>query len=168
VFGWAQARQTLPAWYGLGTALESCCKDEKKRLEALRRMFHEWPFFRALLSNTQMALMKSRMDIAAEYAELCRDAAVREQVFGLIEREHQRTVEWIKRIAEIDELLEETPLLKTSLARRDPYLDPLNHIQLELINRYRDPQTSDSEREASLDPLLRSINAIAGGMRNTG
>jgi phosphoenolpyruvate carboxylase len=168
VFGWAQARQTLPAWYGLGTALESCCKDEKNRLEALRRMFHEWPFFRALLSNTQMALMKSRMDIAAEYAELCRDAAVREQVFGLIEREHQRTVEWIKRIAEIDELLEETPLLKTSLARRDPYLDPLNHIQLELINRYRDPQTSDSEREASLDPLLRSINAIAGGMRNTG
>jgi phosphoenolpyruvate carboxylase len=168
VFGWAQARQTLPAWYGLGTALESCCKDEKNRLEALRRMFHEWPFFRALLSNTQMALMKSRMDIAAEYAELCRDAAVREQVFGLIEREHQRTVKWVKRIAEIDELLEETPLLKTSLARRDPYLDPLNHIQLELINRYRDPQTSDSEREASLDPLLRSINAIAGGMRNTG
>ena len=168
VFGWAQARQTLPAWYGLGTALETCCKDQKKHLKVLRKMFDEWPFFRALLSNTQMALMKSRMDIAAEYAELCRDASVREQVFGLIEREHERTVKWIKQIAEIDELLEETPLLMTSLARRDPYLDPLNHIQLELINRYRDPESSDSEREASLDPLLRSINAIAGGMRNTG
>jgi phosphoenolpyruvate carboxylase len=168
VFGWAQARQTLPAWYGLGTALETCCSDEKKRINTLRRMFKEWPFFRAILSNTQMALMKSRMDIAGEYAELCLDPTVRKTVFGKIEGEYERTVRWIKRIAEVDELLEETPLLKTSLARRDPYLDPLNHIQLELLMRYRDPQTSDNEREASLDPLLRSINAIAGGMRNTG
>ena len=168
VFGWAQARQTLPAWYGLGSALESCCKNESKRLGNLRRMFREWPFFRALLSNTQMALMKSRMDIAAEYAGLCTDPTVRDTVFGKIEAEYWRTVKWIKRIAEIDELLNETPLLKSSLARRDPYLDPLNHIQLELLTRYRDPDTSESEREATLDPLLRSINAIAGGMRNTG
>jgi phosphoenolpyruvate carboxylase len=168
VFGWAQARQTLPAWYGLGSALESCCDNEKKRVKLLRRMFRDWPFFRALLSNTQMALCKSSMNIAAEYAELCQDPDTRERVFGKIEAEYRRTVKWIKRIAEIDELLDETPLLKTSLGRRDPYLDPLNHIQLELLNRYRSPETSDNEREASLDPLLRSINAIAGGMRNTG
>ena len=168
VFGWAQARQTLPAWYGLGSALEGCCEGNKKRLSILREMYRDWPFFRALLGNTQMALAKSSMEIAAEYADLCRDEQVRKVVFSLIEAEYKRTVSWILKIAEIDELLDENPLLKTSLARRDPYLDPLNHIQLELLSRYRNPEASDTEREASLDPLLRSINAIAGGMRNTG
>ena len=131
-------------------------------------MYRDWPFFRALLSNTQMALFKSRMDIAAEYADLCVDSRTRDTVFPLIEAEYRRTVKWVCRIAGIDELLDETPLLKRSLARRDPYLDPLNHIQLELLQRYRDPATRDIDRDASLDPLLRSINAIAGGMRNTG
>ncbi|MCB1923975.1 MAG: phosphoenolpyruvate carboxylase [Gammaproteobacteria bacterium] len=168
VFGWAQARQTLPAWYGLGTALEGCCDDEKKRLKTLRAMYRDWPFFRALLSNTQMALFKSRMDIAREYADLCNDRETGERVFGLIEQEYRRTVRWLRKVAEIDELLDENPLLKTSLTRRDPYLDPLNHIQLELLERYRSPETRERDREASLDPLLRSINAIAGGMRNTG
>jgi phosphoenolpyruvate carboxylase len=168
VFGWAQARQTLPAWYGLGSALEGCCQKEKKRLKVLREMYRDWPFFRALLSNTQMALSKSRMDIAREYADLCHDEETREKVFGLIQAEYRRTVNWICKIAEIDELLDENPLLKRSLTRRDPYLDPLNHIQLELLQRFRSPDTRDSDRDASLDPLLRSINAIAGGMRNTG
>ncbi len=168
VFGWAQARQTLPAWYGLGTALETCCQDQQGRLETLREMYHRWPFFRALLSNTQMALVKSRMDIARGYAELCSDQQTRDTVFSLIEAEYQRTCKWIYKVAGINELLDENPLLKTSLERRDPYLDPLNHIQLELLHRYRDPETREVDREASLDPLLRSINAIAGGMRNTG
>jgi phosphoenolpyruvate carboxylase len=168
VFGWAQARQTLPAWYGLGSALEVCCSGEKKRLKQLRQMYRDWPFFRALLSNTQMALFKSRMDIAREYAELCADPQTRDTVFGLIEAEYWRTVKWIRRIAGIDELLDDNPLLKTSLTRRDLYLDPLNHIQLELLQRYRDETARESDRDASLDPLLRSINAIAGGMRNTG
>ena len=167
VFGWAQARQTLPAWYGLGAALEGCCSN-KQRLKTLRRMYRDWPFFRALLDNTQMALVKSRMDIAGEYAELCSDEQIRETVFGLIEEEYRRTEKWIRKVARIDELLDENPLLKTSLRRRDPYLDPLNHIQLELLQRYRNPEARDVDREASLDPLLRSINAIAGGMRNTG
>lgn len=168
VFGWAQARQTLPAWYGIGSALEGCCSNEKKRLKTLRRMYREWPFFRALLGNTQMALFKSHMDIAAEYAGLCSDKAVRHAVFTKIEAEYKLTVKWILRIAEIDELLGDNPLLKLSLSRRDPYLDPLNHIQLELLERYRDSGTRETDREASLDPLLRTINAIAGGMRNTG
>ncbi|HPR06739.1 MAG TPA: phosphoenolpyruvate carboxylase, partial [Denitromonas sp.] len=168
VFGWAQARQTLPAWYGLGSALEGCCDDQKKRLKSLREMYRDWPFFRALLSNTQMALFKSRMDIAREYAELCGDPKTRDTVFDMIESEYQRTEKWIRKIAQIDELLDENPLLKTSLTRRDPYLDPLNHIQLELLHRYRSKDTREGDREASLDPLLRSINAIAGGMRNTG
>lgn len=168
VFGWAQARQTLPAWYGLGSALEGCCAGEKKHVRLLREMYRDWPFFRALLSNTQMALFKSRMDIAREYAELCSNEEDCREVFELIEAEYRRTTKWIRKIAQIDELLDDNPLLKTSLSRRDAYLDPLNHIQLELLERYRSPETRELDREASLDPLLRSINAIAGGMRNTG
>ena len=168
VFGWAQSRQTIPAWYGLGSALENCCTAEKKRLKTLRQMYRDWPYFRALLSNTQMALFKSSMDIAREYADLCSDRETGERVFELINSEYRRTTKWVKKIVDIDELLDDTPLLKMSLTRRDPYLDPLNHIQLELLERYRDAGTRDTEREASLDPLLRSINAIAGGMRNTG
>jgi len=168
VFGWAQARQTLPGWYGLGSALEGCCAGDRKRLKLLRQMHRDWPFFRALLSNTQMALFKSRMDIAQEYAELCGDEENGREVFAMIEAEFLRTVKWIRKVAQIDELLDENPLLKTSLSRRDAYLDPLNHIQLALLERYRSPETRELDRQASLDPLLRSINAIASGMRNTG
>ena len=168
VFGWAQARQTLPGWYGLGSALEHCCAGRRKRLKLLREMYRKWPFFRALLSNTQMALFKSRMDIAREYSELCSDEANCSEVFRMIEAEYERTVKWIRKVAQIDELLDDNPLLKTSLSRRDAYLDPLNHIQLELLERYRNPDTRELDRDASLDPLLRTINAIAGGMRNTG
>lgn len=168
VFGWAQSRQTLPAWYGIGSALREWCKQDPGHLKQLRHMYRQWPFFRALLSNTQMALFKSQMDIAAEYAELYGDAARRKEVFELIRCEYRDAVHWITRIAQIDELLDDSPLLKTSLTRRDPYLDPLNHIQLELLSRYRDPARAEGERQANLDPLLRSINAIAGGMRNTG
>jgi len=168
VFGWAQARQTLPAWYGIGTALEAWRKTHPGRLKQLRRMYREWPFFHALLSNTQMALYKSNMAIAEQYATLCPDPDTGHHVFQEIHAEYERTRRQILQIAEIDELLDETPILKLSLSRRDAYLDPLNHIQLGLLRRYRDPSLSEEERALWLTPLLRSINAISAGMRNTG
>lgn len=168
VFGWAQARQTLPAWYGIGTALSDWRGDDPARLDQLRSMYEEWPFFKSLLSNTQMALFKSQMNIAREYADLCLDKKMADHVYSLIEQEYRRTCDEIILIAGIESLLDENPILQRSLSRRDPYLDPLNHIQLELINRYRGQDSADSEKEATLDPLLRSINAIAAGMRNTG
>ena len=168
VFGWAQARQTLPAWYGLGAALEGCCGEDGEQLKILRKLYEEWPFFRSLLNNTQMALSKSDMHIASEYAELAEDQTTAQQVFTLIREEYERTCKWVLKISGNKELLDETPLLKISLVRRNPYLDPLNHIQLALLKRYRDETLDESEREIQLDPLLRSINAIAGGMRNTG
>ena len=168
VFGWAQARQTLPGWYGIGTALAEWRGDSPARLKQLREMYQDWPFFRALLSNTQMALFKSDMDIAAEYAELCLDKQTRTDVFGVIKDEYLRTRDEILRIEEIDELLDVNPVLKFSLGRRDPYLDALNHIQLDLIRRYREPLAEETERDITLDPLLRTINAIATGIRNTG
>ena len=168
VFGWAQARQTLPAWYGLGSALEDYCEADPNNLRKLRKLYRYWPFFRNLLGNTQMALFKSDMMIAEEYAELVHDQNAARQVFKLISKEYQRTCKWVLKVAEIDELLDENPVLKLSLGRRDPYLDPLNHIQLALLKRYRDENLDEAERDLQLDPLLRSINAIAGGMRNTG
>lgn len=167
VFGWAQARQTLPAWYGLGSALQAYCEDPHN-LETLRALYAEWPFFRALLNNTQMALFKSDMRIAAEYARLAEDQATAQVIFGLIRDEYERTCKWVLQVTGNKELLDDTPLLKLSLSRRDPYLDPLNHIQLSLLRRYRDDALDEAEREIQLDPLLRSINAIAAGMRNTG
>jgi len=164
VFGWAQSRQTMPAWYGLGAALDRWCRDQPENFEYLQQLYEEWPFFRALLSNTQMALVKASMTIAREYADLCEDAEAADRVYDMIRQEYELTREWICRIAGIDELLDENPLLQMSLMRRDPYLDPLNHIQLELLTRYRDERLPEAEREANLDPLLRSINAIAASL----
>jgi len=168
VFGWAQSRHTLPAWYGLGIALESYAGNSQKRLDELRRLYANWPFFRNLLSNTQMALFKSDMDIAREYADLMQNQEEADAIYGMITEEFERCTHWILKIAELDELLDDNDLLKRSLSRREPYLDPLNHIQLALIRRYRDQEQDEDERERQLDPLLRSINAIAAGMRNTG
>jgi phosphoenolpyruvate carboxylase len=168
VFGWGQSRHTLPGWYGIGTALEQWRRGEPDRLARLQRMHAEWPFFSSLLSNAQMALFKGDMDIAAGYATLCRDPGKRLRVQSAIEEEYRRTRRQIMDITGLHALLDDNPLLKLSLSRRDPYLVPLNHIQLVLLRRYREERLSPEERERWFTPLLRSINAIAAGLRNTG
>jgi phosphoenolpyruvate carboxylase len=168
VFGWAQSRHTIPAWYGIGSSLKKWLGKDAQRLEKLQEMYKKWPFFHALLSNTQMALFKAEMRIAAEYAELCEDPAVAQSVYGRIKGEYEHTTRNILKVAQITTLLEESPILELSLTRREPYLDPLNHIQITLLKRYRDESLSDADRDIWLEPLLRSINAIAAGMRNTG
>lgn len=168
VFGWAQSRHTLPAWYGIGSALQQWCKDDPKRLEELRTMYRQWPFFRALLSNTQMSLFKADMKIAGEYAGLCSDRKLAAKVYGMIGEEYQRTIEHTLDVAKAKQLIEENPVLALSLTRRNPYLDPLSHIQITLLQRSRNPNLGVEEQAAWLNPLLRSINAIAAGMRNTG
>ncbi len=168
VFAWAQSRHTLPAWYGIGIALETWCKGDAQRLKTLRAMYHDWPFFHAFLSNTQMALFKADMGIAREYAALCHDPAVGERVYHMIRGEYERTVREVLKVVEADHLLKDNPPLALSLSRRNPYLDPLNAIQVTLLKRHRDFSTPEPQRQSWLAPLLRSINAIAAGMRNTG
>jgi phosphoenolpyruvate carboxylase len=168
VFGWAQARHTLPAWYGIGTALERWRGGDPERLETLKAMYRHWPFFRAMLSNVQMTLFKADMTIAREYAELVSDPALRERVYGLVRTEYERTLREVLAAASSARLLDENPALQFTLARRNPYLDPLNHIQIALLKRYRADPGSEESPSVWLDPLLRSINAIAAGMRNTG
>lgn len=168
VFGWAQSRHTLPAWYGIGTALEQYRQNDPVKLAQLQKMYLEWPFFRAMLSNTQMALYKADPNIAGEYAKLCKDKETGERIYTLFLEEFNRTFKQVLHITGCQRLLEHNPLLELSLKRRNPYLDPLNHIQLTLLKRYRDETQSEEDRDMWLNPLLRSINAIAAGMRNTG
>jgi phosphoenolpyruvate carboxylase len=165
VFGWAQSRHTLPAWYGLGAALEQWRRGDPARLQS---MYREWPFFRVLLSNIQMALFKGEMNIAREYTRLASDRQAAETIFNNIREEYRRTVTQVLNVCDIQLLLQESPSLGLSLYRRNPYLDPLNNIQVTLLSRYRDPGFPEDQRERWLHPLLRSISAIASGMRNTG
>ncbi len=136
------------------------------RLAKLQKMYQDWPFFRTLLANAQMALYKTEIGIAREYAGLCRDPGLRQHVFELIALRHSRAVTQIMQVANQVSLLENTPELAVSLTHRNHYLDPLNHIQVVLLRKLRE---ADGEGESPwLEPLLRSINAIAAGMRNTG
>ncbi len=168
VFGWAQSRHTLPAWYGIGTALEDWLKQHPQQLGKLQDMYHDWPFFRALLSNSQMALFKADMHIAESYVSLCHDQDTAQPIINTIDAEYNRTVNNVLQIAQLDELMADTPRLALSLKRRTPYLDPLNQIQVTLLKRFRDETQEEESRNQWLNPLLRTINAIAAGMRNTG
>jgi len=167
VFGWAQSRHTLPAWYGIGTALKGFVEADPAGLERLRAMYREWPFFRSLLSNVQMSLNKADMEISEEYARLC-DHANTMTIYRAVADEFALTVAGVKQVAQIETLLEDNQPLALSLSRRRPYIDPINHIQVRLLKHYRSESVWDAEQESWLTPLMRSINAIASGMRNTG
>lgn len=168
IFAWAQSRQTFPAWYGIGFSLATWCAGKPERLDTLQTMYRDWPFFRNLLSNAQMALSKSDMAIAKEYAGLCVDPETGKRIYGLIVGEYQHCVDWILAIANAKQLLEENPVLAASLNRRNAYLGPLNIIQVFLLRQVRSVDAENNEDNPWLKPLLRSINAIAAGMRNTG
>lgn len=169
VFGWAQSRHTLPAWYGIGTALAQFRAADPANTALLERMYDEWPAFRSLLSNVQMALYKARMDTAQEYAQLASDQDNAQKIYTDICTEYNNTVNEVLKVARLQSLMEETPLLQYSLQRREPYLDPLNHIQIMLIKRHRQyAQEQQTVESPWLPVMLRTINAIAAGMRNTG
>ncbi len=167
VFGWAQSRHTFPAWYGIGSALSHFIDGRPEGLMQLQAMHREWPFFRGLLSNVQMSLAKADMEIAEEYARLC-DHPNAMGIYRAVADEFALTLATVKQVAQIETLLEDNPTLALSLSRRRPYMDPINHIQVRMLKRYRSESVWDAEQESWLTPLMRSINAIASGMRNTG
>jgi len=164
VFSWSQCRVMLPGWYGFGSAVESWVEREGRPLEVLRSMHERWPFFRTLLSNIDMVLAKTDLGIASRYAELVPDRALRERVFGMIASEWQRTRTWLRAITERTEFLEDNPTLARSIRNRFPYLDPLNHLQIELLKRYRSGDTDDRTKRA----IHLTINGVAAGLRNSG
>jgi len=167
VFGWAQSRNGLPAWYGLGSALEAIA-DEEGGLEKLQTMYQTWPFFKALVNNAQLAMAKSEPIIAKRYAELCADASIKKMVFDTIHAEFTLSANFCLKVSGNRYLLEHDMPQAVSLASRNPYLDPINFIQILLLGRYRAAEGDEQEKQAWLDPLLRTINAVANGIRNTG
>ncbi len=162
VFAWTQNRCLLPAWYGCGTAFEAA------DLDALRRLHREWPFFRSLVENLEMTLAKSSLDIAEGYLGLVDPGPDGERLFATIAAEHERTVAAVLSIVGTRELLDRHPVVQRSIRLRNPYVDPMNAIQIELLRRYRDPDATEDERERVRRPLLRSIAGISAALRNTG
>jgi len=165
VFSWSLARMMLPGWYGFGTAVEGFLTQRGDGgLALLREMHRGWPFFRALLSNMDMVLAKADIHIAARYAELVPDAQLRSHIFGRIQDELQRSVGHLLAITGQGELLESNPPLARSFRNRRPYIDPLNHLQVESLRRFRAGEQDDKTKRA----ILLSINGIAAGLRNSG
>jgi phosphoenolpyruvate carboxylase len=165
VFSWSLARMMLPGWYGFGSAVEQwMSKEGDAGLDLLREMYQTWPFFHALLSNMDMVLAKSDIDIASRYAELVNDAQLRQRIFGTIEEEWHRTVHWLLKVTGQQTLLESNPALARSLQSRSPYIDPLNHLQVDLLRAYRKGSADDSFKRA----ILLTINGITAGLRNSG
>jgi phosphoenolpyruvate carboxylase len=165
VFSWAQCRLMLPGWYGFGSAVESWIKEHPdKGMPFLKELYRGWPFFRTLLSNMDMVLAKSSIAIASRYAELVSDVALRESIFGRIRREWQTSIDMLLKIMGQERLLQGNPLLERSIRNRFPYLDPLNHVQVELLKEHR----AQNPDEQVLRGIQITINGISAGLRNSG
>jgi phosphoenolpyruvate carboxylase len=164
VFSWAQCRLMLPGWYGFGSAVDGYLKANPKGLATLHRMVHAWPFFKSLLSNMDMVLAKTDLAIASRYAELVTDAGLRERIFSQIKAEWELTRQHLLAILEQDDFLADNPMLKRSLQLRSPYMDPLNHLQVELLKRHRAGETDERVARG----IHLSINGVASGLRNSG
>jgi phosphoenolpyruvate carboxylase len=170
VFSWAQCRLMLPGWYGFGSAVEVWVFEHPdKGMPFLQELYREWPFFRTLLSNMDMVLAKSSIAIASRYAELVPDAELRERIFGRIRREWHSSIETLLDIMGHGRLLQGNPLLERSIRNRFPYLDPLNHVQVELLKEHR-KELADGEvaDEQVLRGIQLTINGISAGLRNSG
>jgi phosphoenolpyruvate carboxylase len=182
VFSWMQSRYVLPAWYGVGGALEEYMAEDPERLELLREMYCEWPFMSAFLDNLQMTLSKSDMHIARHYSSMVEDEALRQRLSDEIEQEYERTRRCLLMIVGGEALLDDKPVLQRSIRLRNPYVDPLSYFQVALLRRLRTlgaPLTMDEaaqqtasdqelERARLTHAVLLTINGIAAGLRNTG
>ncbi|PRC44071.1 phosphoenolpyruvate carboxylase, partial [Mycobacterium sp. ITM-2017-0098] len=171
VLAWSQSRVMLPGWYGTGTAFEEYIgggegdgDDAEDRLQVLRDLYRRWPFFATVLSNMAQVLAKSDLGLAAHYAELVEDEALRRRVFDKIADEHERTIRMHKLITGHDDLLADNPSLARSVFNRFPYLEPLNHLQVELLRRYR----SGDEDELVQRGILLTMSGLATALRNSG
>jgi phosphoenolpyruvate carboxylase len=168
VFAWTQSRVNLPSWYGVGAALAVWLGQEErtKRMALLQEMYREWPFFRTVLDNVQMGLAKADIDIASLYADLT-NPETSAQIFTDLRTEFQRTVSLVLEITGASQLLETEPVLRRGIKVRNPYVDPMNYIQVALLHRLRaeaDPEAAQRLRAA----VLLSVNGIAAGLQNTG
>ncbi|MPQ99343.1 phosphoenolpyruvate carboxylase [Modestobacter sp. I12A-02628] len=164
VFSWSQTRIMLPGWYGTGSALESWVDGDPDRLARLQELHGRWPFFRTVLSNMGMVLAKTDLDLARRYASLVPDAALRDLVFDQIVAEHERTCRMLLAVTGDDRLLADNPALTRSIRNRFPYLEPLHHLQVEMLRRRR----GGDDGELTRRNIQLTINGVATALRNSG
>jgi phosphoenolpyruvate carboxylase len=167
VFSWMQSRFNLPGWFGLGSAFEQHAARDGG-LEQLKTMYREWTFFRLLIDNTQLTLGKADLGIARVYASLVEDETLRERIFERIAAEFRRTEKWVLAVAEQKDLLGGERVLANSIKLRNPYIDPLNYLQVEMIRRLRAGKLSDSARRETKRVIELTVSGIAAGLKNTG
>lgn len=165
VFSWMQSRHTLPGWFGLGSAIGDFLLDHGGDMAQLQDMYQRWPFWRTLIDNTQMIMAKADLTIARLYADLVEDRALGDEQFRRIEEEYHVTRDFICKITGQNRLLDNVPMLQSSIERRNPFVDPLSYIQLVLLQRLR---RGEQPADELLTACLESINGIASGLKNTG
>lgn len=168
VFSWTQSRYLLPAWYAAGTGLQAYVNGDENRLRKLQEMYEEWSFFRSTIDNLQMAMAKADLLIAKEYAGMVKDESVKQRIFGMIEEEYRLTTELILKITGQREILDNVPVIQESVRLRNPYVDPLSYLQIQLVTELRALREKGQDDPELLRKVLLTINGIAAGLRNTG
>ncbi|WP_116062001.1 MULTISPECIES: phosphoenolpyruvate carboxylase [Cohnella] len=168
VFAWTQSRYLLPAWYAAGTAFSKFVNDDPARLETLRTMYREYSFFKSLIDNLQMALGKADLMIARQYAGMIEDGTIKNRIFTQIEEEYAKTQAMILSITGQDDILDNVPVIQESIRLRNPYVDPLSYLQVQLLTELRNLRAQNEDDAELLREVLLTINGIAAGLRNTG
>ncbi|SES30850.1 phosphoenolpyruvate carboxylase [Salipaludibacillus aurantiacus] len=166
VFAWTQCRQNLPAWYAAGTGLQAFVSKSEENLKVLQEMYEIWPFFESTINNLQMALMKADLQTAEEYVALVQDKSIGERIFSDIKEEFERSRDVLLKISQSEELLDHTPNIQASVHRRNPYVDPLSYLQVDLIKKMRASEGEKSDE--LLTEVLLTISGVAAGLVNTG
>ncbi|WP_422658429.1 phosphoenolpyruvate carboxylase [Paenibacillus sp. EC2-1] len=168
VFAWTQSRYLLPAWYAAGTGLQSFYQDNEDNMKTLQDMYINYPFFTSMIDTLQMAMAKADLIIAKEYSLMTNDDVARERIFGLIKEEFKLTKEMVLKITGQQDILDNQPVLQESIRLRNPYVDPLSYLQVQLLNELRDLREKGEDDPDLLREVLLTINGIAAGLRNTG
>jgi phosphoenolpyruvate carboxylase len=172
VFSWMQSRFNFPGWFGLGSALEAILQRGPVGKRLLRTMHQEWPFFQTMINNAQLTMHKADMGIASLYAELVDDPKIRKRILGLLTVEFERTARTILAVTGERQMLAREPVLLKSVQLRNPYIDPLNYIQVDMLRRLRiqtaGKKLSAGDAEAARAVVELTINGISGGLKNTG
>ncbi|WP_211749852.1 phosphoenolpyruvate carboxylase [Paenibacillus sp. Marseille-Q4541] len=168
VFAWTQSRYLFPAWYAAGTGLQSFYQDKEENLKVLQHMYHNYPFFSTLIDTVQMAVAKADMNISKQYTAMVKDDEVRKRIAGLIKEEFKLTKELLLKVTGQQEILDNVPVIQESIRLRNPYVDPLSYLQVQLLSELRTLREQDGDDAELLREVLLTINGIAAGLRNTG
>ena len=168
VFAWTQSRYLLPAWYAAGTGLQSFYRNDPENMKKLQEMYANWPFFRSLIDILQMALAKADLHIAKEYGKMVKNRAVADRIFAMIREEYELVSGLILQITGQNEILDNSPNIQESIRLRNPYVDPLSYLQVQLITELRALREQEKDDPLLLREVLLTINGIAAGLRNTG